>query len=141
MGNESSRPGTSRSIPGALSANQALMHRCAQVGDINRLRGIIRQKLVKLDCADPNGNTALHKAAWHGHLLICRLLVREGASARLLNQRNQTAHSLAKQRSRTECADFLDDIMNLPAPEVVREKFRKKVRTSNCAKVASHTAL
>jgi len=110
-------------------------HRAAEVGDINRLRAILRLKKVMIDDLDASGNTALHKAAWHGHILACRFLVKNGAKVQLGNRHGKTALHFAVQRCHQDCAQFLQDIVHLPDPAEVKRKFRKNVKTSNCAKV------
>lgn len=114
---------------------RGMFHSAAERGDVQRLANIMRQKKVHLDDFDQSGNTALHKAAWHGHLPVCRVLVKYGANVRVGNRSGKTALNFAVQRGNRECAQYLEDIVSLPDPAEVKRKFRAKVKTSNCARV------
>ena len=63
-----------------------------------------------LDAQGPyNGFTALHDAAWHGHLEAARALVKAGARLDLLSHAGQTPRELAAGYGYDRLAQFLAD--------------------------------
>lgn len=69
-----------------------LAHRCfaaARVGDLAALAPYLDAGLP-VDLADPQGNTLLMLAAYHGHPDLVRDLARRGADVNRLNDREQS---------------------------------------------------
>ena len=58
--------------------------------------------------ASKDGNTALHRAAYHGRASTCRVLVDEGASLTAVNGFDQTPLEKAKARGNAECMAILE---------------------------------
>ena len=53
------------------------------------------------------GNTALHRASYHGHLEIVQLLLCQGADVNIRDNHGSTALDLASYRGRLNVADCL----------------------------------
>lgn len=54
------------------------------------------------------GQTALHRACYHGHPLMVQLLVGAGARRDILNAAGQTARQVAVERGHTACVQVVD---------------------------------
>mmetsp|Transcript_49197 Transcript_49197/g.76799 ORF Transcript_49197/g.76799 Transcript_49197/m.76799 type:complete len:347 (+) Transcript_49197:157-1197(+) len=124
-------------LQGILSPrdHRMMLHRAAELGDVPRVRVLIKDVKVDVDVEDSKGNTALHKAAWHGHVEVCRLLVRHGADVDRINNVGKTPKLFAQQMGSKDVIDLLESVSALPDPAEVKRKFRKGVKTSNCAKI------
>lgn len=64
------------------------------------------EKKAFLDDVNEHGNTGLHWAALGGHLEAVKLLVEQGASPALANERNYVPLDLAQFDGKTEVADY-----------------------------------
>jgi len=112
-----------------------LLHKAAASGSISNLQKVIAAKRIALDCSDDRGNTALHKAAWHGKMEAVRLLVKHGAKTNIANATGKTPLAFAKQMGHAECAEYLAEMMQRHSPEKIKSMFRAKGKTSNCPRV------
>ncbi|CAF1238715.1 unnamed protein product [Adineta ricciae] len=59
-------------------------------------RLLSRTPLRTLNCLEPNGSTCLHAASYHGHKEIVEMLLRHGASRRMINRYGCTPLDEAK---------------------------------------------
>lgn len=112
-----------------------LFHKAAASGSLAILERLILQKQVAIDVVDNKGNTALHKAAWHGKLEAVRILVKHGAKLGVANSSSKTALAFANQMGHNDCAEYLLEMMQRHSPEKIKSMFRSKGKTSNCARV------
>jgi len=60
-----------------------------------------------MNVVDAYGDSALHFAADHGNVAVCRLLVNEGMTKSALNRRAETALEVAKRKKRAEIVALL----------------------------------
>lgn len=56
---------------------------------------VLIPQLANLDIGDRSGKTALHHAAYNGHLEMLSLLLVKGANVKAVNKREKTALHLA----------------------------------------------
>ncbi|KAK4646112.1 ankyrin repeat-containing protein [Podospora bellae-mahoneyi] len=74
------------------------------------------QKQAFLDATNEFGNTALHWAALNGHLPIVKLLVENGASVALANDKNYIPLDLASFSEKIDVVDyFLKEVREMEA--------------------------
>jgi len=64
--------------PEAATGTRTPLHAAAQSGDAVELRRLIASGM-NIESRDPNGETALHFAAWHGKMACVSILVEAGA--------------------------------------------------------------
>jgi ankyrin repeat protein len=81
----------------------------ARSGCVDVLRLLLGRRGGKsdMDDADESGWTALHLASLHGHVDVCRLLLRAGASRHGRDYLNRTPVELAKAYGQMEVAALL----------------------------------
>ena len=66
-------------------------------GDVDRVKALLSTlSTAEIDQMEPNGSTALHAAAFYGHIDIVRLLLRKGACPTQKNKYDATAEEEAK---------------------------------------------
>ena len=75
-------------------------------GDLIKVKRMLEND-PELIHAFPDGATALHYAAAHGHLDVVKYLVANGADVTRLDERGRTAEAWARQNSQMETADYL----------------------------------
>lgn len=88
----------------------SLIHYAAQYGQEKVLLWLLQfmqEQAISLDEADPNGNTAVHTAAQHGHLTCIQTLVEYGSNVTVLNQQGERASQSAERHGHTSCARYL----------------------------------
>uniref|UniRef100_A0A8C6SIZ8 Synuclein, alpha interacting protein n=1 Tax=Neogobius melanostomus TaxID=47308 RepID=A0A8C6SIZ8_9GOBI len=88
----------------------SLIHYAAQHGQEKVLLWLLQfmqEQAISLDEADPNGNTAVHTAAQHGHLTCIQTLVEYGSNVTVLNQQGERASQSAERHGHTSCARYL----------------------------------
>mmetsp|Transcript_28956 Transcript_28956/g.75955 ORF Transcript_28956/g.75955 Transcript_28956/m.75955 type:complete len:190 (-) Transcript_28956:248-817(-) len=91
---------------------QASLHEAAEKGDLRAVKFYLRfgSGHIDINCADHNGNTALHKAAWEGHVEVVLALLEEGASTDTLNHENLTPMDMARKTGRTSVITLLGQL-------------------------------
>lgn len=65
---------------------------------------------TRIDIQDPEGMSALHRAAKNGSMECVKLLVERGANLQLKNQNGNTAEQVAAKRPHPEIAAYLKDV-------------------------------
>ncbi|XP_072289371.1 synphilin-1 [Eucyclogobius newberryi] len=88
----------------------SLIHYAAQHGQEKVLLWLLQfmqEQAISLDEADPQGNTAVHTAAQHGHLTCIQTLVEYGSNVTVLNQQGERASQCAERHGHTSCARYL----------------------------------
>ncbi|KAK7933370.1 hypothetical protein WMY93_004266 [Mugilogobius chulae] len=88
----------------------SLIHYAAQYGQEKVLLWLLQfmqEQAISLDEADPQGNTAVHTAAQHGHLTCIQTLVEYGSNVTVLNQQGERASQCAERHGHTSCARYL----------------------------------
>uniref|UniRef100_A0A8C6WHK9 Synuclein, alpha interacting protein n=1 Tax=Neogobius melanostomus TaxID=47308 RepID=A0A8C6WHK9_9GOBI len=122
----------------------SLIHYAAQHGQEKVLLWLLQfmqEQAISLDEADPNGNTAVHTAAQHGHLTCIQTLVEYGSNVTVLNQQGERASQSAERHGHTSCARYLvvvETCMSL-ASQVV--KLTKQLNDSHHAPVEAWSEL
>lgn len=88
----------------------SLIHYAAQHGQEKVLLWLLQfmqEQAISLDEVDPNGNTAVHTAAQHGHLTCIQTLVEYGSNVTVQNQQGERASQSAEKHGHTSCARYL----------------------------------
>uniref|UniRef100_A0A6U9PWG1 Uncharacterized protein n=1 Tax=Picocystis salinarum TaxID=88271 RepID=A0A6U9PWG1_9CHLO len=67
------------------------LHRCARTGNLSRMKFLMLEKEVDVNCADPVGRTALHRAAIAGQAKAVEILLENGAKVDLKTKTGETA--------------------------------------------------
>lgn len=67
----------------------------------------MQEQAISLDEVDPNGNTAVHVAAQHGHLTCLQTLVEYGSNVTVMNQQGERPSQSAERHGHTTCARYL----------------------------------
>uniref|UniRef100_A0A7S0N8I0 Uncharacterized protein n=1 Tax=Cryptomonas curvata TaxID=233186 RepID=A0A7S0N8I0_9CRYP len=85
---------------------QESFHNAAEVGDVAELCHILEfgRGQIDINGMDHRGNTALHKAAFQGHLDVCNTLCKHGAAVDIVNQCSLTPFDIAIRRGNKACA-------------------------------------
>ncbi|EKX32064.1 hypothetical protein GUITHDRAFT_121764 [Guillardia theta CCMP2712] len=120
--------------------NQRFLSAMAEGGKADMIIGLFSTtREFDVNASDHEGNTALHKAAKNGHLLVCHILTRNGADCALRNKLGETAEDLALQHGHLPCQKFLSSSNAKPQEKTDMYKFpdflmsprgsRKKVST------------
>ncbi|CAF4161064.1 unnamed protein product, partial [Adineta steineri] len=87
---------TTESPPSVPSSTSPFYEAC-RTNDISSVQYYLEaMSVAEVDRIEPNGSTALHSAAYHGHEKIVELLLRKGASYSVVNKYNCTALEEAK---------------------------------------------
>ncbi|XP_040294348.1 diacylglycerol kinase iota isoform X2 [Bufo bufo] len=88
----------------------SLLHLAARAGHSEIVSYILENGPEDLfDMVDrTTGETALHKAAFQGHRLVCRILVDAGACLLKRNSKGQTALDIAQEAEDSELASYLE---------------------------------
>lgn len=75
--------------------------------DIDKVKTYLRDKKVKINAQDEDGNTALHIAAASGHEDIVELLIENGAAIPRKNKKGETAVQLARKNKHKDLAKLI----------------------------------
>ncbi len=62
-----------------------------------------------MNSCDEVRETALHKAAKNGHVVVCHVLIKRDARHDIKNQSGKTALDLATENKHIECVEYLHD--------------------------------
>ena len=77
--------------PSAMDEREEELHRCARTGNLSRMKFLMLEKNVDVNCADPVGRTALHRAAIAGQTKAVEILLENGAKVDLKTKTGETA--------------------------------------------------
>ncbi|XP_041441816.1 diacylglycerol kinase iota isoform X2 [Xenopus laevis] len=105
---ECCKKGTSLRIQGPEKCS--LLHLAARAGHCEIVTYILQNGPVDLlEMPDrATGETALHKAAFHGHRRVCQILVDAGACALKKDAKGKTPYDKAQEAGDSELASYLD---------------------------------
>ncbi|QDZ25772.1 hypothetical protein HOP50_18g83130 [Chloropicon primus] len=108
-----------------LASTQYLLW-AAKVGELSRIKELIKLQKVDPDTSDELQYTALHLSAQEGHLPVVKYLIEDAkANAQCETVHFDTPYALALSRGRKEVSDYLKDIAGvLP---FVKSKVMKEV--------------
>jgi ankyrin repeat protein len=77
---------------------------------------LLLEESAYIDAESPNGTTPLMMAAQYGEPDVLRLLLKEGADARLRNQQQLTALDFARRGARPTAAEILQAHFQTASP-------------------------
>ena len=90
--------------------NQRFLRAMAEGGKSDLILGLFSTtREFDVNAVDDLRETALHKAARNGHVIVCHVLMKRGANAGLQNAAGKTAANLAAENNHTECANYLQN--------------------------------
>ena len=90
--------------------NQRFLSSMAEGGKSDLILGLFSTtREFDVNACDELGETALHKGAKNGHVIVCHVLIQRGARADIKNLRGKTALDLAMENKHRECMEYLDD--------------------------------
>lgn len=98
------------------------LHKAASKGNVANLRHLVASDLKILNSMTPQGNTALHIAAYHGHtdfareILVMRNSVMSGELLFGKNHDGDTPLHLAAKKGMVDVADLLIRVVFLSSP-------------------------
>eukprot|EP00288_Rhodomonas_lens_P002544 CAMPEP_0177716764 /NCGR_PEP_ID=MMETSP0484_2-20121128/14677_1 /TAXON_ID=354590 /ORGANISM="Rhodomonas lens, Strain RHODO" /LENGTH=274 /DNA_ID=CAMNT_0019228803 /DNA_START=253 /DNA_END=1078 /DNA_ORIENTATION=+ len=87
--------------------NQRFLRTMAEAGKAEMI--LVHNKNFDVNATDEAGDTALHKAAQNGHLIVCHILWKHGATNGVRNKAGNTPMQVAMQNHHQSCVDFLRD--------------------------------
>lgn len=90
---------------------EGFLFKAVDTGNVSMCEMILGHGLINVDCYDGKSGTSLHKAAYHGHLNVCELLVdrfRANVNAVKLESRYTPLHDACRNlRDRVDICEFL----------------------------------
>jgi len=90
--------------------NQRFLRAMAEGGKSDLILGLFSTtREFDVNSVDEGGESALHKAARHGHVIVCHVLIKRGARPDLKNSDGKSALDLAKDNNHTECVEYLQE--------------------------------
>ena len=90
--------------------NQRFLRAMAEGGKSDLILGLFSTtREFDVNSCDEVGETALHKAAKNGHVVVCHVLIKRGARHDIKNQSGKTALDLATENKHIECVEYLQD--------------------------------
>ena len=85
-----------------VEKGQTPLHMCAAYGFSKGLEKLLETKGVDVHATDDHGETALHLAAYNGHVECLRQLIKKGAKVNATNKGGETALHIATKISQAE---------------------------------------
>lgn len=76
--------------------------------------------------------TALHMAGVHGHASVLRMLLRNGASININDDRGRTVYHAVAYSGDTECMDIISDAVKEQGAEIRKVTVRLKIEILVC---------
>jgi len=76
-------------VPVVVAQTEAPLIEATRVGNVDAVRDLLRQQ-ADPNSTEPDGSTALHWAAHHGHLIVAELLIDAGARVEVANRYGAT---------------------------------------------------
>ena len=90
--------------------NQRFLRAMAEGGKSDLILGLFSTtREFDVNAVDETGETALHKAAKNGHVIVCHVLIKRGCQTDIKNHQGKTASDLAQENKHMECFDFLQE--------------------------------
>ncbi|PWN36659.1 uncharacterized protein FA14DRAFT_169630 [Meira miltonrushii] len=89
-----------------------LLHLAVILG-FHRLASDLIQRGCPINARDYNGYTALHFAALHGRVMIARMLIGQGANARIICEVGRDALDVARESEQVDVETLLEDHLGL----------------------------
>lgn len=111
--------------------NQRFLRAMAEGGKSDLILGLFSTtREFDVNACDEAGESALHKAARHGHVIVCHVLIKRGARPDLKNSEGKSALDLAREHNHTECVEYLQEPGCVSVPALKRAHHRRHLPTS-----------
>ncbi|TNJ29590.1 Ankyrin repeat protein 1 [Giardia muris] len=109
--------------------NGTILHRAAISGSED-IAKIALQFGVGINIQDSTGNTALHQALTHDHLVLAEMILNAGADPRILNNSSFSPYHIAISRGRAS-SELLTKLPKLPYDwKVAKENHEERLRNT-----------
>jgi len=92
------------------TTGRSALHKAAYWGHIDTVRYLLEKLKLDVNVADHSGDTALHDAARFGHFEVVKILVDNNANQSLKNKQGLTAHDIAVEYNKSNCASLLSKL-------------------------------
>ena len=90
--------------------NQRFLRAMAEGGKSDLILGLFSTtREFDVNAVDDLGESALHKAAKNGHVIVCHVLIKRGARPDIKNKDGKTAVDVARENNHHECVEYLQE--------------------------------
>jgi len=90
--------------------NQRFLRAMAEGGKSDLILGLFSTtREFDVNAVDESGESALHKAAKNGHVIVCHVLIKRGSRPNLQNREGKSALDLAREHNHLECVEYLQE--------------------------------
>jgi len=90
--------------------NQRFLRAMAEGGKSDLILGLFSTtREFDVNAVDESGESALHKAAKNGHVIVCNVLIKRGSRPDLQNREGKSALDLAREHNHLECVEYLQE--------------------------------
>eukprot|EP01112_Ceratiomyxa_fruticulosa_P014571 TRINITY_DN4189_c0_g3_i1.p1 TRINITY_DN4189_c0_g3~~TRINITY_DN4189_c0_g3_i1.p1 ORF type:complete len:481 (-),score=105.34 TRINITY_DN4189_c0_g3_i1:104-1546(-) len=94
-------------MSGKIKESDKEFVQAAEAGNVDKLRDMLEKALVLVNCTDAGRRTALHYAAWDGHIRALEFLLEKGANIDLVERSGRTPIAMATAGKKKDAVKFL----------------------------------